>query len=529
MLELQEFHLSREMQRKLKKQQKKSSLKLTLTPANTGLTIQQLQQLQQMATLASTCFDASDYVSAEKLCKLILKIYPKYVDAFQMLGGIALHYDKYQIAANYFEKVLEYSPDNYVALNNYAIALKYLNRHEEALISLNKCLRIKNDYFEALNNKGSILSVQGKMDAAFSCYEKSIKVKPEFGKPYYNIATSTKFRMDDKYSKIFKNIEPRIGNFPEADQINFNYAFGKYYEDIEDYEKGFQYYLKGNQLKRSTINYSIENLEKTLASIAGMLPVGGEWCDQPSIGNSSNVPIFILGMPRSGTTLVEQILASHPEVFGAGELRLVNQAIKGLGVNTKSFFPEDPETRKLFDQDLTARADKFVEEIKAYSPKSKHVTDKMPQNFRSLGLIHLMLPNAAIIHCKRNPVDTCLSNFRILFGENLDYTYSLEEIGRYYVAYSKLMGHWKKALPNRFLEVQYEDVVSDTEGQARRIIQHCNLEWDDACLDFHKTKRNVHTASTTQVRQPIYKNAVGRWERYGDLLAPLLKILEPVM
>lgn len=521
--------MSRELQRKRQKQKKKDTQKLTLSTANTGLSALQLSQLQQLATTASTCFDAKDYVNTEKLCRLILKIYPKYVDAYQMLGGVALHYDKYQVAADYFEKVLEIAPNEYVTLSNYAIALKYLNRHEEALKSLNKSLRVKKDYFEALNNKGSILSVMGKMQDAFAFYEKAIKANPEYGKPYYNIATGHKFIKGDKFSKLFDEVEPCIDDLPVSDQMNLNFAFGKYYEDIENYDKGFKYYLKANQLKRSTLNYSIENLENSLTTIAKMLPVDGEWRHQTSIGNPSDVPVFILGMPRSGTTLVEQILASHPKVFGAGELKLANTAVGGLNVNTEGLFPEDPVQRRQLELDLTRRGDRFVEDIKAYSPGSAHVTDKMPQNFRCLGLLHLMMPNAKIIHCKRHPVDTCLSNFRILFGEQVDYTYSLEEIGRYYVGYSKLMDHWKKALPDRFLDVQYEDVVDDMETQARRILDHCDLEWDDACLSFHKTRRNVHTASTTQVRQPIYKGAVGRWERYGDLLAPLLKVLKPVM
>lgn len=521
--------MSRQLQRKIANRQKKYNQKQILSPASTGLSVSQLMQVQKLMENAEKSFAAEDYKAAEMLCRLLIKICPKIADPYHMLGGIALHYDKYKLAVEYFEKALEIMPNAYISLNNYGVALKLLDRHEEALKAFNKSLRIKKDYSEAMNNKGSILSVMGKVSQSLTYFERAIQSNQDFGKPYYNIATAHKFTKKDKYMDMFTEAEPKIAALPFVDQVNMHFAFGKFYEDQKDYERGFHHYMEGNRLHRSTLDYSVEKAEKMMETLAQIFPEGENWAKQHSAGNPSEVPIFILGMPRSGTTLVEQILASHPEVYGAGELKLTQNIINGLNIDNNAFVSEDPIVREEMNKELFQRGARYIEDVQAYSPKSSHITDKMPQNFRYVGFIHLLLPNAKIIHCKRNPIDTCLSNFRILFGEKMEFTYDLSDLGRYYVAYSKLMEHWQKALPGKMLDVQYEDVVADMETQARRIVAHCNLDWDDECLNFYKSKRNVHTASTTQVRQPIYNNAVGRWEKYGDALSPLINSLKPVL
>nr|WP_240969521.1 sulfotransferase [Sneathiella limimaris] len=480
-------------------------------------------------TLADTAFAEGRYPEAEKCCKLALGMYPKYADPYHLLGGIALQMDKYAEAVALFEQALKIAPNAPISLNNYGIALKFLNRHEEALVALNKSLKLKPNYHEALNNKGSVLSVLGQMDKSMPFFEKSAKVNPLFGKAYYNIATGHKFKEGDHFSQILQAGESNLEKMTETDQMNMHFALGKYYEDLKDYKKGFSHYLNANSLKRKTLDYSVETAENMMLKMEQVFSEESDWPQRTDVGSQSDVPIFVLGMPRSGTTLTEQILASHPEVFGAGELKLLNVAANGLAVNNEGFFPTAEGVLEKFEKDIRRRGDLFVSELRKYDPKAAHITDKMPQNFRYLGLIHVLMPKAKIIHCRRNPVDTCLSNFRILFGEKMEYTYDLRDIGRYYLAYDRLMKHWEKVLPGRFLTVQYEDVVADLEGQARKIIDYCGLDWDDACLSFHKTKRSVHTASTTQVRQPIYNSSVGRYERYGDLLKPLLDTLAPVL
>jgi hypothetical protein len=226
-------------------------------------------------------------------------------------------------------------------------------------------------------------------------------------------------------------------------------------------------------------------------------------------------------MPRSGTTLTEQIIASHPQVFGAGELRdlmeVINQATETSGIS----YPDNLATATR--DTMTAWGRDYVGRLRRHDSEALRITDKMPANYMALGLIHLMLPQAKVIHVKRNPVDTCVSCFTRLFNRHQDATYDLMELGQHYAGYARLMNHWRAVLPaGSFMEVQYEDIVADMEGQARRLIAFCDLPWDDACLDFHKTERNIRTASVTQVRQPIYTSSVERWRHYEKYLGPLL-------
>jgi hypothetical protein len=244
--------------------------------------------------------------------------------------------------------------------------------------------------------------------------------------------------------------------------------------------------------------------------------------DKSCLGDPSAAPIFIVGMPRSGTTLIEQILASHPKVFGAGELREMANLAGHIG----AAFPE--AMPGLSGEELRRIGEQYVRSVTRLAPSAERITDKMPGNFSLAGLIHLALPNARIIHACRDARDTAFSCFSLLFSGTLEFTYDLAELGRYYRAYLKLMGHWREVLPEGImLEVQYEDVVGDLENQARRIIAHCGLEWDDACLSFYKTERSVRTASATQVRQPIYQSSIGRWRLHEEELGPLLRELLP--
>ena len=246
-------------------------------------------------------------------------------------------------------------------------------------------------------------------------------------------------------------------------------------------------------------------------------------------GDESPMPIFVLGMPRSGTTLIEQIIASHPLVHGAGELGELNEVVltvRGPDGNTIPY----PEFVLALDaaalKQIGARYVASVRKLMPEGTQARYLTDKMPSNYYFAGLIHLALPNAVIIHCVRDPVDTCVSCYSKLFSGAQIHTYDLAELGRYYRRYERLMAHWRRVLPKgRILDVRYEDVVADLEGQARRILAYCALPWDDRCLAFHRTERPVRTASATQVRRPIYNTAVGRWRAYADDLGPLLAAL----
>jgi hypothetical protein len=311
-----------------------------------------------------------------------------------------------------------------------------------------------------------------------------------------------------------------------ADQIDLHFALAKAYEDVGRDVEAFRQWLAGNALKRRQLGYDeaavLGGFDRVRATFTSDLMQRRQ-----NVGHPSSTPVFIVGMARSGTTLVEQILASHPQVFGGGEIKYLRRAVDGIRGPTgdSAIFPELAPGLEAQDfRDLGAR---YLAEIGRLAPTACRVTDKMVGNIIYVGLIHLTFPNAAIIHTVRDPADTCLSCFSKLFAEGQNHTYDLAELGRYYRHYRILMSHWRQVLPpGRILEVRYEDVVADLEGQARRIVGHCGLAWDKNCLSFHQTERPVFTASAVQVRQPIYRSSIGRWRRYESSIEPLLAELQ---
>jgi hypothetical protein len=316
-----------------------------------------------------------------------------------------------------------------------------------------------------------------------------------------------------------------VGSLDWQEQIPLHFAMAKMLSDNNDYKRSFDHLLDGNALKR---NHTTYDEAATLGAMDNLRAVFTRKLMHANkdIGEPSRVPVFVLGMPRSGSTLVEQLLSSHPDVFGAGEIPdFVNAAVEVGGPNLEALhFSEDASGT--FGKQLRQIGASYLERIGRAAPKATRIINKMPDNFRLVGLIHLALPNARIIHTCRDPVDTCLSCFSTLFAGNLPFTYDLEELGRYYRSYDALMAHWRDVLPpNVMLDIQYEDLVDDYEGQARHIVAHCGLDWDERCLNFHQTERPVRTASAVQVRQAIYKTSVGRWHQYESSLAPLLSTL----
>jgi len=511
-----------------------SRSKQLLSLEATGLTLFQLNQLLQMKDQAQQAFDEEKYELAEALSRKCIDLYPIYTTALTMLGKIAIRQDKYELAATFYEKSLSILPDVHERQTAYAFVLTHLNRHEEAVEALKCSVRLNPSSSANTNDLANALNTVGRQREAVLIFEKLIKSDPLFGEPFRSLAMQHKFTEGDRYSEYYQKLALDINKMTRVLDIKAaHFALGKYNEDLKDFEKGFFHFFEANKIIRQDRQYDIDAEVEVVNSLKKHFPKNGRWVSNNTNGSSSNVPIFIVGMPRSGTTLTEQVLSSHPEIFGAGELLNFSSSTRNFSPfwkNDTELLPEEPVEAEKINDLLAATGQKIVEEITSLSPKSKHIVDKMPLNFLSIGLIHMMLPKAKIIHCKRDPIDTCLSNFRLPYEqENLYFTADLMCLGKYYVAYAELMAHWNEILPGKILEVNYEDTVDDLETQARRIIDFVGVEWDDACLDFYKTKRSVNTASVSQVRQPIYKTSVGRHERYGDLLKPLLDALEPVL
>jgi hypothetical protein len=309
------------------------------------------------------------------------------------------------------------------------------------------------------------------------------------------------------------------------DRIYLHFALGKAYGDLKDHERSFQHLLEGNALKRQQVSYN-DSAERILSERIREVFTPELMRDKRDLGDPSRMPVFIVGMPRSGTTLIEQILASHPKVFGGGELLDFVEAARLRSQDAVA--REFAEVVSRMDgQQLREIGARYFTTVQRLAPDAERITDKTPGNFRRAGLINLALPNARIIHARRDPLDTCFSCFSKLFAGNyVAYSYELTELGHAYRYYEALMAHWRQVLPPEvLLEVQYEDVVADLEAQARRIVAHCGLEWDDRCLTFHQTKRPVQTLSAIQVRQPIYRSSIGRWRAYERQLGPLIEAL----
>lgn len=411
---------------------------------------------------------------------------------------------------------------------NLGVTLNSLGRSEEAEASYRRALKIDAAYSKAMHALGSLCVENGRIEEAVGLYQQALKSKPGDLKIRYSLALATQVSTGNaNFTALLDTEKAALKGairLSKEDQVFLHFALGKCYDDVGDYELAFPHFLEGCKLKRATINF---NPDSDVQKTSGIIQI----LDQATIdrlrgaGNPSQLPIFILGMPRSGSTLVEQIIASHPDVFGAGELSDLLIIAQQNNAGAASAFPDN--LRSLDQATLTAWGTEYVSRLALRAPGSPHVTDKMPGNYLAIGLIHLMLPNAKIIHVKRNPVDTCLSCFTQLFTEGAqEYVYDLTELGQYYNDYSRVMDHWRNVLPaGAFLEVNYEDIVADPEPQARRMIEYCGLEWSDACLEFHQTKRRVRTASVVQVRQPIYNLSVGRWRHYDKFLTPLFDAL----
>jgi tetratricopeptide (TPR) repeat protein len=422
------------------------------------------------------------------------------------------------------DKAIELKPNLAEAYANRGLALFDLDRIEEALASCDKAITLKPDMVDACNNTGCILNALGRLDEARTAFLKALDIDPINADAYFNLADSKKLVRDDPHLVTMEKLATTSEKLSNEDRMKLDFALGKAYADLKDCRRSFEHLLAGNAGKRAAISYDEETQRKFFDSIeAAFAP---ELIAGKSGGDLSPRPIFVLGMPRSGTTLVEQILASHPVVHGAGELETLSEVTRAIRGPNGAPIPYPSFVRDLDQSVLTGIGTRYLAAVNKRSPNAERVTDKMPSNFYFIGLIHLALPNAKIIHTIRDPVDTCVSCFSKLFTHGQDFSYDLGELGRYYKRYEHLMAHWRGVLPEgRILDVQYEDVVEDLETQARRILAHCELPWDDRCLSFHETERPVRTASVMQVRQPIYKSAVGRWRDYEEFLGPLLEAL----
>ncbi|HET6940927.1 MAG TPA: sulfotransferase [Sphingomicrobium sp.] len=433
---------------------------------------------------------------AEQAARLALDEEPENPDALILLGQILHETDRYDEAIDALERALKARPESPEALNFYGVALKSVGRLDEARDNILKALKLNDGMYGGYANLNDLVDFSSEIgEELFNCMEATLESVPD--------------REGDRF-------------------IPLHFAFAKALDDRGEHERALERYIIGGRLKRATLDYREEETFGFFDAIQGSFP-REVFEDRKHPGLDDDRPVFIVGMPRSGSTLVEQILSSHPDIHGAGEVKYFSNALGAL----RDRFPSLPKYPGMAGAmtpaqlDIVARS--YQQSLGNGAGDSRRITDKLLTNYFFLGMINLTFPNARVIHTLRDPVDTCLSGFTKLFKDDMPHTYDLAELGRYYGRYRELMEHWEKVLPEGFMTtVRYEDVVADTEKQAKRLVAFLGLDWDDKCVEFHKSDRPVRTASVVQIRKPIYGTSVQRWRKYGAGLDPLIKGLAAV-
>jgi Flp pilus assembly protein TadD len=445
----------------------------------------------------------------------VLAIQPEHADVHNNLAALLVQQGRLDEASAHLGQALAVQPENAGFHHNLGVVYWEQGRFDDAAIHHRRALAIQPGYAAAHNCMGNILKVQGRFHDALFHYDRAIAARPDFAEAHFSRSELKTFRDGDADLAELEGLAASAGR-PESQMTFFHFAAAKAWDDCGAYARAFEHFRAGNALRRRHIQYREEDQAALIRRIQAVF--GRDLFDRlKGAGDPSACPVFVLGMPRSGSTLVEQILSSHPLIHGAGELNALDEAVRA----ESAFSGSAPDGAA-----LGRIARHYLARLPAPRDGAVRIVDKMPDNFIHAGLIHLAFPNARIIHTVRNPLDTCWSCYSRLFTVGQPYSYDLGELGRFYRRYEELMDHWRSVLPaDVMIDVRYEDVVADLEGQARRLIGFCGLPWDDRCLSFHRNSRTVKTASTVQVRQPLYRSSLERWRCYEKWLGPLIREL----
>ncbi len=466
--------------------------------------------------------------NAEELLSKAVRLAPDFTGAIIDLGR--LHQEQHRLAEaiECFEKAVATDSRSSQAHYLLAAALAPAARTADAAAAYRRAIELSPEHAGAWLGLGHTLKTLGRQPEAIEAYRECIRLKPANGESWWSLANLKTYRLADEDIRAMESALD-TPDLNEQSEVNFLFALAKAWEDREDYERAWHYYDTGNRRQRMRENYDpvqteVNNDAALEVFTEEFLAVHeGLGCDDPA-------PIFIVGLPRSGSTLIEQILASHSQVEGTAELPYLGRVATSLNRNRADGVNYPQAVRELTAPNFEALGRRYLEHAALHRIEGRpRFIDKMPNNFPNVGFAHLILPRAKIIDARRHPMDSCLSCYRQLFARGQAFTYDLTEIGEYFLQYQRMMDHWHAVLPGRVLTVQYEELVGDFDDQVRRLLDFCELPWEDACLNFHETERPVRTASSEQVRQPIYQGAVGFWRRYEAHLEELAEVLEPVL
>ena len=419
-----------------------------------------------------------------------------------------------------FKATIKIMPNHGPAYNNFGSILEIRGETKEAKKAYAKAVEINKSDVIALNNLASILISEGDVKTAKIHLATAINVRPGFIEAHHNLSALKKYKKSDVHIKHLELMAQNPSNLTMDNQIRLNFILGKAYGDIGDVDTAFDHYRSGNKMKRASFEYDEQAAVKFNDDVKKFFDKA-YFNSFKKTNNDDLTPIFVVGMPRSGSSLIEQILSSHSDIHAGGELFTLIDTVKSKVKN----FPQDIE--RLNDLELRIIGDEYLQNVKKLNPNAKRIVDKMPANFQYAGLIAKILPGAHIINTDRSPMDSCFSNYTRLFIQTIQYAYDLGELGRYYNRYQDLMEHWHRVLPRgKLLSVKYENVVADLEQEARKLIDFVGLDWQEECLEFHNNKSRVNTASAAQVRKPIYKTSIEKWRPYEKHLGPLIKALK---
>lgn len=469
---------------------------------NRGISLRALERLDQAAAAY----------------RRAVELDPEHKKAYNNLGNCLRRLKKHGEAEQALRCAIELDPEWFSPYFILGRVLSERNRHGEALVALRKAARLKPDHLGIQLRLGIVLQEIGQLAAARTTYRRALELSPGSAPA---LALLAQIDEEPLGRDELDRAEQRLaaGMYSPSDRQSLHFGLAHRYDQIQEYGLAFDHLVAGNRLKRNTMRYDVDVQVEEFRRLAEVFD-RDFFVRHGAPGDPSRLPIFVVGMPRSGTTLIEQILASHSRVHGAGEISALPDAGSEI-LKAVTSGEAGRAASALLPENLRRAGQAYVKLVQGL-PHGGRIVDKALTNFTYIGLIRLMLPNARVIHVRRHPLDTCVSIFRKLFSSGLEFSYDLAELGRYYAAYARLMRHWHAVLPGYVLDVQYEGLIEDQRAVTERMLAHCGLEWEESCMRFHETQRLVRTASVAQVRQPLYRSAAGVWKRYGERLRPLV-------
>jgi tetratricopeptide (TPR) repeat protein len=483
--------------------------------------------VKALRTLASIAVEAARFKPARKMLERAVELSPGFIPAWNDLANLHMKQDRYEMALETVQRALDIDPKmvhSWVVRGN---ILTRAQRNEESIAAYRQALEISPRSAGALSGMGHVLKTIGRQEESIEAYRKCIRSHPAYGEAYWSLANLKTFSFKDEEVEVMERMaeDEALADEPK---VNFLLSLGKHYDSNKDFDRAFEFYRRGNDLRRQN---EIYDPVQTQVVHDRIIKVFSRECfeGRKGWGEPDPAPILIVGLPRSGSTLIEQILASHSEVEGTMELPDLSRLTVELSKRSPGR-TEYPEAMINLDREtVRSMGQAYLKSTMRYRTDKPYFIDKMPNNFSALGFLHLILPNTKVIDARRHPLDSCLGSYKQLFFKGQSFTYEQFELGHYYLEYRRIMDHWNEVLPCKVLDIHYEQMVTDQENQTRRLLEYCGLPWEDQCLRFYETERAINTASSEQVRQPIYKGALNFWRNYESHLGELIETLEPLL